>query len=236
MKVDIIYEDADMVAVNKPAGLVVHSDGRTKEETLVDWALQKWPEIVGVGESLTLQSGEVIERPGVVHRIDRETSGVLVLAKNQEAHAFLKEQFQGRMVSKLYNAFVYGTPKDKKGTVDLPIGRSTKDFRLWTAGENLRNNAREAVTEYKVVQEGEEASFLELRPQTGRTHQIRVHMKALGHPVVCDKRYAPKRACLLGFQRLALHARSISLSMPSGVSVTLEAPLPEDFEEALKQL
>ena len=229
----IIYEDDAILAINKPVGLVVHSDGRTDEFTVTDWVREKYPLMSAVGEPFMLKNGETINRFGIVHRIDRDTSGVLLLAKNQESFEVLKEQFQERTVIKQYNAFVYGTPKEVKGRIELPIGRSTRDFRLWTAGANVRGHTREAVTEYEVLLNNGEASFLAITPKTGRTHQIRVHLKALGHPVVCDKRYAPERSCILGFLRIALHARSILLRAPSGSTLTIEAPLPFDFENAL---
>lgn len=236
MTPDIIYEDADVLALNKPAGLMVHADGRSTEPTLVNWIEEHRPELIGIGEPQALQSGEVIDRSGIVHRLDRKTSGVIVLAKTKESFAALKQQFQGRSVKKTYNAFIYGIPKERAGTITLPIGKSAGDFRLWSAERGARGELREAITEYRVLSAGEEASFVEVQPKTGRTHQIRVHFKALQHPVVCDKRYAPKRPCILGFTRLALHARSIGLTTPSGATVLLEAELPEDFREALALL
>src|SRR3990167_5701413 len=125
---DILYEDSDILVINKPAGLVVHSDGRTKEPSVSEWFVEKYPESKDVGEKM----GE-IERPGVVHRIDRETSGALILAKTKEGHAFLKEQFQNREIEKVYHAFVYGNLKDDRGTINLPIGKSASDFRKWSA-------------------------------------------------------------------------------------------------------
>jgi 23S rRNA pseudouridine1911/1915/1917 synthase len=232
----IIYEDDDIAAVNKPAGLIVHADGRTSEETLVDWILKRYPEMRGVGEPLTLAGGTVIDRPGVVHRLDRSTSGVLVLAKTRQAFEHLKQQFQERTVEKTYNAFVYGALGKREGVVDLPIGRSQSDFRRWSAERDAREPLRAAETRYTVLKAGDEASFLELSLKTGRTHQVRVHMRALGHPVVCDARYAPNRPCILGFKRLALHARLLSLSLLSQARVTLEAALPKDFESALDKI
>ena len=229
----IIYEDDAVLAINKPAGLVVHHDGRTDEFAVTDWVVRQYPFMGTVGEPFVLKNGEVINRAGVVHRIDRETSGVLLLAKTEDSFRSLKEQFQERNVVKHYNAFIYGTPQEQKGQINLPIGRSTRDFRLWTAGKNVRGHTREAVTEYEVLSHNEKSSFLAITPQTGRTHQIRVHLKAIGHPVVCDKRYAPERECILGFERVALHARSILIKTLSGSTLSVEAPFPPDFERAL---
>lgn len=232
--INIIYEDKYVIVINKPAGLVVHGDGRTDEPNVCDWALKHFPEIAGVGEPMTLSNGTVIDRPGIVHRLDRETSGVMILAKTQESFEFLKEQFKERQVSKKYNAFVYDPFKETEGVIDRPIGKSKKDFRQWSAQRGARGVMREAVTEYTVLKTSPTASFLEVRPQTGRTHQIRVHMKAVNHPVVADRLYATKRGAILGFKRLALHASQILVTLPSGEQKEFEAPLPADFKKALE--
>jgi len=129
-------------------------------------------------------------------------------------------------------AFVYGVLKESTGVIDRPIGKSRKDFRLRSAQRGARGELREAVTAYTVLKQGGVATYVEVRPKTGRTHQIRVHFKAIHHPVVCDKLYAPKHKCILGFTRLALHASSITFSLPGGVAVTAEAPLPRNFRQA----
>ncbi|OHA18972.1 MAG: hypothetical protein A3C08_00765 [Candidatus Taylorbacteria bacterium RIFCSPHIGHO2_02_FULL_47_18] len=224
-KIQILYEDNDVLVINKPAGLIVHADGRTNEPTLVDWVLGKYPEIKMVGDAA---------RPGIVHRLDRDTSGALVIAKNQKAYDFLREQFQSRKVEKIYHAFVYGRVKNDEGVIDRPIARSKRGGALWSATRGKKGKERDAVTEYKVLKRGDGYSLIELRPLTGRTHQLRVHLKAINYPVVCDKLYAPKKECLLGFNRLALHARSLTLALISGKKIKIEAPYPNDFEEALK--
>ena len=250
--VKIIFENDEVLVVDKPAGLVVHparpaggSDGKTDESSLTDWVLDKYPEMKDVGEPAEYD-GKVIARPGVVHRLDRETSGVLVLAKTQESFENLKKQFQERETKKIYNAFVYGAVKNEEDTIDRPIGKSKSDFRKWSAQRGARGVMREAVTEYKVLQKNKDFSYLEISPKTGRTHQIRVHFKAINYPVVCDKLYAPKlarrsfsgggRDCALGFERLALHAKSLTFSLLSGEKVTVEADLPEDFKKAMETL
>ncbi len=235
-KIKIIYEDKNLLAIDKPAGLVVHPDGKTIEPTLVDWILKNYPEIEDVGEPLVLSTGEIIKRPGIVHRLDRETSGILIVAKNQKTFLFLKEQFQERIIKKSYRAFVYGEMKEEKGIIDRPIGRSSKDFRMWSAQRGARGQMREAVTEYNVLERGNGFSFVEANPKTGRTHQIRVHFKAINHPIVSDSLYAPKREKGLGFERLALHSYSIEFSLPNGKQIKLEAELPSDFKAALKQI
>jgi 23S rRNA pseudouridine1911/1915/1917 synthase len=230
-KVDIVYEDNDIVAVNKPAGLSVHADGRTDRVTLVDWILNNYPSLEKVGE---MQAG--VLRPGIVHRLDRETSGVLVIAKTQESFLHLKQQFKDRKVIKTYHAFVNGVLKEEKGVVDRRIGKSAKDFRLRSAGRGARGELREAQTNWRLLKQGEKYAYLEISPKTGRTHQIRVHMKAINHPLVCDTLYASKLDCALGFSRLALHALTLSLVSQDGSKVTFEAPLPEDFVRAEKAL
>jgi 23S rRNA pseudouridine1911/1915/1917 synthase len=231
-----IYEDNDVLVLNKPAGLMVHSDGRSTEKTLTDLILEHYPTLVSVGEPWTASDGTVIPRPGIVHRLDRDTSGVLVVAKTQDAYGFLKKQFQEREIKKVYNAFVYGNIKEDEGVIDKPIAKSKKDFRMWSAQPGARGKEREAVTEFTVLQRGKDVVFLELRPKTGRTHQLRVHMKAIHHPIVCDSLYAPNRPCLLGFGRVALHARQITFTLPNGEEKTYEAPYPEDFQKAVEGL
>lgn len=229
---EILYEDADIVAIDKPAGLVVHSDGRTTEPSVAGWFVEKFPEAKDVGEPLRQSSGQAIERPGIVHRIDRDTSGVLLLAKTAEGHAHLKEQFQNHTIEKKYHAFLYGNLKEDHGTINLKITRSKSDFRKRVAGRE----GREAVTYYQVLKRTPEATFVEAKPKTGRTHQIRVHFRALHHPVVCDSLYAPSKSPILGFDRLALHARSITFTDLSGTPHIIEAPYPADFARALEQI
>lgn len=233
-KITVLYEDDDVVAINKPAGLVVHSDGKREEPALTDWIEKNYPESKGVGEPLTLSNSDVIERSGIVHRIDRETSGVILIAKNQPAFLYFKKQFQDRLISKTYHTFVYGEMKDDDGVIDRPIGRSRKDFRQWSAQRGARGTMREAVTHYKVLARRGGFSFVEVTPKTGRTHQIRVHFKAINHPIVSDSLYAPKKDKALGFERLALHAYSIEFNSLNGKKIKVEAPYPEDFEMALK--
>ena len=233
MELPIIFEDADVVAVNKPTGVMAHPDGHSMEETVSDWFAARYPESRDVGEPLTLVSGEMISRPGIVHRLDRDTSGVMVLAKTPEAHAFLKNAFQEHDSHKTYLAFVYGTFKEEKsGTIDFPIGRSRKDFRLRSAQRGAKGRMREALTRWEVLGESATHSLLKVEPQTGRTHQIRVHLKAIHHPVVCDPLYAPNHPCDLGFNRLGLHAYQLDVPRPDGERLILTAPLPPDLEHA----
>ncbi len=238
--ITILFESKDYLAINKPAGLIVHADGTHTEPTVTDWLMKHYPEMEDVGEPVTLTNGGVIKRPGIVHRLDRETSGVLLIAKNQKAHQALKEQFQERTVKKTYHTFVYGLLKDDDGSINRPIGRSKNDFRKWTAQRGVRGELRDAETWYSVISRGETSegkfTYVEVRPQTGRTHQIRVHFKAIHYPVVCDSLYAPNHAAALGFHRLALHALSVEFRDLKGKKVKVEAPLPEDFIKAIEKL
>ncbi len=237
MELPILYEDADIVAVLKPAGVLTHADGVNRNETVADWFAEKYPESKEVGETQRLKDGTEVTRPGVVHRLDADTSGVLVLAKTPAAHAFLKEAFQNREVKKTYLAFVYGVPKEKKGVIDFPIGRSRKDFRLRSAQPKAKGTLRDAITRFEVVASdaGEGHALLRVMPETGRTHQIRVHLKAIHHPIVGDTLYAPNHPADLGFSRLGLHAYSLDLPLPSGKRVAITAPVPPEFVPAIGQ-
>jgi len=201
-------------------------DGRTKEETAEDWFKETYCEVK-------------LEHP-YAHRLDRDTSGVLVFAKNEKAHDFLRKAFTDREVKKEYLAIVHGVPSERKGVIDFDIGRSRKDFRMRSAQPKAKGRLREAVTRYEVIGTAEEGSgkytLLRVRPKTGRTHQIRVHCAAIQHPIVCDQLYAPQRPPMLGFKRLALHALSITILHPSGKEMTFVAPLPPDFIAAEAQL
>ena len=237
--IEIIYEDADIVVVNKPSGLSVHRDEHIKAEviTLADWHAARSPEAAQVGEPLKLPSG-TLARPGIVHRLDRETSGVMVLVKNDAAFTHVKAQFHDHLVIKEYRAFVYGHMKEAQGVIDRPIARSAKDFRLRSAQRGGKGVARPALTEWERITTNATHSYVRLLPKTGRTHQLRVHLKAINHPIVCDKLYAPNQSCDFGFNRVALHAYSLTVVMLDGESRTFVALLPEVFlaaESVLKQ-
>lgn len=236
MDISILYEDKDILALNKPSGLVVHSDGKTTEPNLADWVLEHYPKTKDVGEPARTPTGETVPRPGIVHRLDRETSGVILVAKTQKGFDTLKKQFQDHKIKKEYTTFVYGEIKKDKDVIDRPIGRSSQDFRKWSAQRGARGEMREAVTEYEVVARGKNYSLVKVHPRTGRTHQIRVHFKAINYPLVCDKLYAPGRENTLGFTRLALHSKEITFSDVLGKIHTVSAPHPMDFEKAMSLL
>lgn len=233
MELPIIYEDENIVAIDKPSGVMTHPDGHSTDETASDWFAAHYPASAEVGETQRLQDGTEIRRPGVVHRLDRETSGILIFAKTPEAHAFLKEAFQNRDVKKTYLAFVYGTPKEEKGTIEFSIGRSRKDFRLRSAQPKAKGLLREAITKYQVLSKTATHSLMKAMPETGRTHQIRVHLKAIHHPVVCDPLYAPKGKCDLGFKRLGLHAYQLDVPLQSGERKMIICVPPADLLAAV---
>ncbi len=233
MNPTILYEDEYIVAIQKLAGTMTHPDGHTTDETISDWFGATYPDSREVGETQRLPDGTEIARPGVVHRLDRDTSGVLILTKTPEAHTYLKNAFQERLTTKNYLAVVYGTMKEEKGTIEFSIGRSRKDFRLRSAQPKARGTLREATTHYEVLDTIGTHSLLKVTPETGRTHQIRVHLKALHHPVVCDPLYSPGKPCDLGTKRLALHAASLEVPLPNGERVRIVAPVPADLEKAV---
>lgn len=227
----ILYEDLHLLVINKPAGLVVHSDGRTTEATLSDWVKEKYPELKDVGGLHTLDSGRYVERWGIVHRLDRDTSGVLLIAKDAQTFLDLQRQFLERKIEKVYHAIVHGSLAEKAGRIDLSIGRDRADFRQWAVAPHARGTLRSAITDYIVLGEHDHCSFLELSPKTGRTHQLRVHLNALGHPIIADPRYGGSKGSSCGFTRLALHARKIAF-LYDGKKMEMIAPYPADFEKA----
>ena len=240
----VIYEDNDVLVINKPEGWMVHEDGKTDGSPLVvDWFLARVPESKGVGEVGYSPKGVELNRSGIVHRLDRETSGVLILAKNQDAHQFLKQQFKDRLVYKEYRAFVYGRLHDRWGTINRPIGRSAKDHRVRSAMRGAKGLMREAVTDFERIgigeYEGESFSYVKLVPKTGRTHQLRVHMRAIDRPIINDDLYATHvmpKSNNLGMKRLALHAHMLELALPNGQTERFIAPVPQSFEEAAERI
>lgn len=230
---DILYENADLLVLNKPTGLVVHAD---KLETdhgfyLTDWLLKHYPEIRGVGESE--------ERSGIVHRLDKDTSGVIIVAKTPAAYAYLKKQFKDRLVKKIYLALLIGELKTAVGeerTISWPIGRSSRDPRRRVASPKAVGKLRPAETKFRVVEHFPHYTLVEAEPLTGRTHQLRAHFKAYQHPIACDELYGTGNLCPAGLSRQALHALRLSLTMPDNSKETFSAPVPADLNLALEHL
>ena len=223
---DIIYEDSDLLVVNKPKGMVVHPAAGNPDGTLVNALLYR------CGDSLSGIGGVV--RPGIVHRIDKDTSGLLMVAKNDDAHLKLSAQIKEHSFTREYEAVIIGHLKEQRGTVDAPIGRSKNDRKKMAVTEL---NSKNAVTHYEVLEEYPGFSYVRLRLETGRTHQIRVHMAYLGHPLAGDGVYGGKNAERVMEGGQCLHARKIGFIHPStGKYMEFTSPLPEYFTEILEKL
>jgi 23S rRNA pseudouridine1911/1915/1917 synthase len=251
--ITILHTCPEYFIVDKPAGLMTHPDGRdTDRETLSDALCAQFPELESIGEKQTLYVDDneiVIDRPGIVHRLDADTSGVMVIPRTQEMYEYLKSQFQDHItIQKEYRAITYGIPKDGRGCISLPIGRSTGDEAKWATGSRAKEPKREATTYYEVIGqavldngEGKPLVYGLVRamPKTGRTHQIRVHLASLGASILMDTLYAGQRCFQipsLGFRRQALHAQSLSFLDLSGERVSYEAPYPADFQKVIDTL
>jgi 23S rRNA pseudouridine1911/1915/1917 synthase len=222
---DVIYENDELIVVNKPAGMVVHPAAGHDNGTLVNAVLGYEPDIEGIG-------GE--ERPGIVHRLDKDTSGLIVIAKNERAHRWLQDQFRLRKVEKTYLALVDGKPPTPTGRVEAPIGRDPQQRKKMAVTSQAKG--REAVSEYKTLESFPKHTLLEFHPHTGRTHQIRLHCAFLGCPIVADPIYGHKKASL-DLARHFLHAFRLKITLPGENHVrTFEAPLPGDLMKVLEGL
>ncbi|MDO7836195.1 RluA family pseudouridine synthase [Sphingobium sp. HBC34] len=230
---DIVHEDADLIVVDKPAGLVVHPAAGNLDGTLVNALLHHCAgQLSGIGG---------VARPGIVHRIDKDTSGLLVVAKNDRAHEGLARQFKDHSIDRLYAAIVYGVPMPGSGTVDQWIGRSDADRKKMAVHREGRG--KHAVTHYRVLERLKGAAMVECRLETGRTHQVRVHMAHLGHPLIGDPVYGRDRKGFksiletLGFKRQALHAKTLGFIHPATEKPLLfQSALPTDMQELLSEL
>ena len=221
---DIIYEDNDILVVNKPKGMVVHPAVGNPDGTLVNAVMAHCKgNLSGIGGEL---------RPGIVHRLDKDTSGLIIVAKNDKAHINLSEQIQNREVKKVYLALVRGIIPENEATINMPIARSTKDRKKMAVDKK----GKVAITHFKVLKRFEKYTYLEVTIETGRTHQIRVHMAEIGHPVVGDYTYSNGKN-EFNIQGQMLHAKSLDFKHPiTGKPIHLEAPLPEYFSKILNSL
>ena len=225
MDLDIVYEDEDVVVINKPKGLVVHPAAGHQDDTLVNGLLH------AMGDDLSGINGEL--RPGIVHRIDKDTSGLLAVAKNDRAHVWLASQLKDHSMYRVYDCIVCGNLKEDSGTVDAPIGRHPSDRKKMCV---IARNSKEAVTHWEVINRYRGYTHVRCRLETGRTHQIRVHMAYMGHPILGDTVYGHKKA-ELGQDSQCLHAGTLCFSHPKdGRPVMVFAPLPEYFTKVIEKL
>ena len=221
---DIIYEDNDILVVNKPKGMVVHPAVGNPDGTLVNAVMAHCKgNLSGIGGEL---------RPGIVHRLDKDTSGLIIVAKNDKAHIKMSEQIQNREVKKVYLALVRGNIQENEATINMPIARSTKDRKKMAVDKK----GKVAITHFKVLKRFEKYTYLEVSIETGRTHQIRVHMAEIGHPVVGDYTYSNGKN-EFNIQGQMLHAQKLNFKHPiTGKQMSLEAPLPQYFKEVLSKM
>ena len=225
--IEIVYEDKDLLVVNKQKGMVVHPAPGNPDGTLVNALLWHCKgELSGINGVI---------RPGIVHRIDKDTSGLLVVAKNDKAHTGLAEQIKAHSFTRIYNALLYGHPKNVCGTVNAPIGRNTIDRKKMAV---TQRNSKEAITHYSIIEDFGDFSLCEMKLETGRTHQIRVHMSHIGYPVVGDPLYAPKNGKnKFGIQGQALHAKVLGFNHPiTGEYMEFSSELPEYFSLVVQKL
>ena len=223
ISVDILYQDADVLVINKPAGLAVHPAHGHTDDTLVNALLAHVPDLAGIGG---------VQRPGIVHRLDKDTSGLLLVAKNDHAHHALQAQFKGRSVDKVYLALVEGRMATPRGRIDAPIGRDPRDRKKMA----VVPDGRPAQTDFRVLETLDDTTLVEAHLLTGRTHQARVHLASIGHPIVGDRVYGRRKA-RPGVARQLLHAYRLAFDLPAtGERVAFAAPLPQDFRQALAAL
>lgn len=213
IKLEVIYEDDDCAVISKPIGLLSHSKGAYNPEATVESWLK------------TRVKGLDGDRAGIVHRLDRATSGVMIVAKTPDALSWLQKQFSQRKVKKTYSAVVQGRLKDSEAIIDMPIERNPKKPQTFRVG----SNGKPAVTSYKVLDFSDKYSLVELKPETGRTHQLRVHLNQIGHPIIGDTFYGGKQA-----ERMFLHAKELEITLPNKQRKTFTAPTPSEFGELLK--
>jgi len=231
MELKVIYEDNNLLVVDKPAGVVVFPEKEINEKTLIDYLLDKFPYLKNTGKP---------PRYGIVHRLDKDTSGILLVAKNDKTLEFLQKQFLDGKVIKKYITLAIGNLKTEKGTIETLIGRSPKDRRkqkIYLPYEPDSQGKRKAITKYKVLQRFKDYDLVEVRPETGRKHQIRCHLSYLGHPIAGDKMYGFKnQPCPEGLSRQFLHASYIRIKLPDGKIKEFHSDLPKDLSEVLENL
>lgn len=232
----IVYEDGDIIVINKPAGLITHQKNITdKQPSVVDWVIENYPDLKNVGEPF-IASGAEVPRAGIVHRLDKETSGLLLIAKNETTFGYMKKQFQNHTIHKHYYALVFGRPKESSGVINAPLGRIGMKRTTQMTGKKLIDG-KDSVTKYKTAKNFIKFTLLDVSPKTGRTHQIRVHLKSINCPIAGDTVYMPKGwQQPKGLTRLFLHAYKLEFTAPNGEALTIEADLPKDLQNVLSAL
>ena len=231
-----VYEDNNFLVINKPAGLIVHKKNADDEQpSVVDWVIENYPELKSVGEPF-IASGTEVPRAGIVHRLDKDTSGLMLIAKNDDSFFYFKNLFQERKIKKYYLALVSGHPKNPSGTVDSPLGRIGMKRTAKITGKKMIDK-KEAVTDYKTIKKLKNYTLLEVAPKTGRTHQIRVHLNSIGLPVCGDRVYGfKKHPSPDRLNRLFLHAYKLAFKAPDGKSLVIESDLPKELQEVVENL
>ena len=220
LSLDIVFEDDDIAIIDKPAGMVVHSGAGHLTDTMANAAVTRWPKISSVGDT---------DRPGIVHRLDRDTSGLLIIALNPTAYNNLTLMIKKHEIERIYTALVHGHPKSSTGTIDAPIGRDPHH----RTRQAVNAGGRPALTHYEVIREIGQFSFIKVRLETGRMHQIRVHMTAIGHPIVGDQTYG-KRQGIANLRRQFLHASKLTFNHPiSSEKISVTSKLPDDLQSAI---
>ena len=229
--IQIIFENENFIIINKPAGIVVHPFDFSDEYTLVDFLHEHSPEMFSIENEIILQDKRIIKLGGIVHKLDRETSGIMVVAKNEITFHELQKQFkresENNTIKKVYSALVHGIVTDDTFIINAPLGRNKKDYRQSVNPSNPRGELRDAITHVTVLERNKETTLVELAPETGRTHQLRVHMAHSGHPIVGDKVYGLEKD-KESTMRLFLHAQKLAFTL-DGKNYFFEAPLPEGF-------
>mgnify|MGYP003394299532 CR=1 FL=1 len=220
----IIFEDNDILVVNKPSGIVVHPYDYSTEETLLDMLMEYQPDCFLFSNTKALQDGRTINVGGMVHKLDRDTSGVMIVAKNKETADSLREQFINHTVSKVYVAIVEGIINNDSFSIDAPLGRGKKEYKQSTNPINPRGELRDAVTNVEVLERRGNTTLVSLMPKTGRTHQLRAHMSSIGHPIVGDKAYGS----ITESERIMLHAKQLTCNI-QGEEMTFTAEIPDLF-------
>jgi 23S rRNA pseudouridine1911/1915/1917 synthase len=231
MNPSILYEDENILIINKPSGLVVHPFDNSTEETLVDWLKTSYPSMFAsiTDNAFTPQNGDMVSLGGIVHKLDRGTSGVMVIAKTKEAFDELRAWFRLHSIEKIYLALVEGVVAHNALRIEAPLGRNKKDYKQVAYPDNPRGTLRDAITDLTVISKGLSTTLVKLSPKTGRTHQLRAHMAYIGHPIVGDIAYGSTIKC----ERILLHAQKIAFTL-FGKEYSFEAPAPALFIDTLQ--